>query len=147
MDIAGFAVAPRRQHFHGAVSHNLRVRRNPLAMKCRRGEPPLPEPGIAFVSEQSLTKKPAAVADDAVFQKILVVPDQNFFDEIGMIQKIYVQPCRAVIKNISEFARPGGENREWIGARQRHIANQKAWLRTWRTDGHTCEHQANCRLS
>src|SRR5206468_11287245 len=112
------------------------VRTDALAMKCRRGETSLTEPGVAFVSQQSLTEKPTTVADYAVLQKILVTADQNFLDEIRMVEKINVQPRGAVIKNVAELGCPGRKDGKRVRARQRHIADQKMWLRTWRTTGH-----------
>src|SRR5947208_5662871 len=80
MDVAYIAVAPRGEHLFRVVGHDFRVGSNSLAMKSRLRQTALPQPGFAFVGEESVAKEPTTLADDAIFQEILIITDQHPLD-------------------------------------------------------------------
>ena len=53
-----------------------------------------------------------------------------------MIEEINMQPRSAVIKNVAELGCPGRKDRKRVRAGQRHVADKKVGLGTWRTDEH-----------
>src|SRR5947209_6932048 len=105
-------------------------------MKGRGRQLTLSQPGVALVSEQSIAEKPAAIAHDSIFKKISWVADQDFLDQIRMIQKINVKPRGPVIEDVAVLTCPRSENRERIGAGQRHVADKKFRSRAWWTGEH-----------
>jgi hypothetical protein len=125
MDVAAFAVFPGPQHFLGAPGDNPRIQRKPFAMKCRLAQPALPQPLAAFTCQQTLTEKPAAVLDNAILPEILLIGDQNGFDELRRIQKIDVNPPGAIVKDIAEFPRPAGKNSQRVSPPKGKIPNKK----------------------
>src|SRR5215475_16210096 len=104
-------------------------------------EPPLAQPRFPFVREQSITKEPAAVADYAVLEEILVVADQHGLDQVGVIQKIHMQPRSAVIKDIAVLRRPFSERAQRIGTGEWHVADWKLRLGSRRA-----QHKERLRL-
>src|SRR6266496_1983273 len=118
MDVAVFAVFPGIQHFLGARVDNPRIQREPFA---------------ALACQQTLTEKPAAVLDNAIFPEILLIGDQNRFDELRRIEKIDVNPSGAIVKDIAEFPRPAGKNSQRVRPAQRKIPDEKMRLRARRT--------------
>src|SRR5450631_2229909 len=123
MDVASLAVAPGCEHLLRVVRHDFRVRRNAFAMKRGLRQPPLSQPRLSFVGQEAVAKKPSALADDVVFEKILVIAYQYSFDQVGMIEEINMDPRGAIIENVAVLSRPAGECRQRIGTGQRHVAN------------------------
>ena len=101
----------------------------PLAMERGLAQPPLPQPSRAFVGQQAFAQKPAAVLDHFVFGKILRLRHQHRLDQVGMVQEIHIHPAGAVIKDVAEFARPAGVDRQRIGIEQGKIADKEAGRR------------------
>src|SRR6266446_1817035 len=103
MDVTRLSVLvfPRNQHLLRVASHDLGVRRDTLAVKCRLRKSPLTQPRFAFVGQQTVAEEPSALAHDVVLEKILVVPYQYRFDQARMIQEIDVNPRRAIIKDVA----------------------------------------------
>ncbi len=66
--------------------------------------------------------------DNAIFPEILLVRDQNGFDELRRIQKIDVNPSSAVVKDIAEFPRPAAKDSQRVRAAQRKIPDEKMRL-------------------
>src|SRR5437879_4183963 len=136
MDVARIAVAPRGEHLFRVVGHDFRVGSNSLAMKSRLRQTALPQPGFAFVGEESVAEKPSAVADDAIFQEILIIADQHSLDQVGMVKEINVEPCGAVIKNIAKLGCPFSEYSKRIRAGEGHVSNGESRLGTgWALHG------------
>src|ERR1043166_293982 len=106
MNIERFVLLPVIEHLAGVAGHDARVGGDALPVKSRLRKPALPQPGFAFVGKQSLSEKPAAFADDVVLQKILIVADENGFNQVRMIEEINVDPRSAVIEDVAEFRRP-----------------------------------------
>src|SRR5206468_4278798 len=129
MHVANLALTPLGDRLLRVVRHNARVRSNAVAMECRLRKPPLAQPGLTYVGQQTLAKEPPALADHVVFQKILIIADQYRLDQVGMIQKENIDPNGAVIKNVAKLTRPSREDSQRIMAGQRHIAENKMRLR------------------
>ena len=50
-----------------------------------------------------------------------------------MVQEIHIHPGGAIVKDVAEFARPAGIDRQRIGTEQREIADQESGRRAGRT--------------
>src|SRR5207245_9907857 len=140
MDVAVFAVFPGIQHFLGARVDNPRIQREPFAMKSGLGIPALPQPLAALACQQTLTEKPAAVLDNAIFPEILLIGDQNGFDKLRRIEKIDVNPPGAIVKDIAEFARPAAKDSQRVRPPQWKIPDEKMRLGARRTCDRAIRH-------
>ena len=132
VDVADLAVLPCGQHFFGEGGHGVAVRRHAFAMEGGLAQAALPQPSRAFVGQQALAQKPAAVLDHFVFGEILRLRDQDRLDEAGMVQEINIHPGGAVIKDVAKFAGPAGVDRQRIGIEQRKIADEESGRRSGR---------------
>ena len=105
-------------------------------MKRGLAEPSLPLPMLTLARKQPITEKPAAVPDHPVLQEILMIADQNEFDQVRMVQEINVDPSCAVVEDVSEFSSPTSEHGQRVTTGQRHIANEEVRSGTRRTGSH-----------
>lgn len=105
-------------------------------MKRRLAEPSLPLPLLTLARKQPITEKPAAVPDHSVLQEILVIANQNEFDQLRMVQEINVDPSCAVVEDVTEFSSPTTEHSQRVTTGERHIANQEVRFRARRTEQH-----------
>ena len=132
MDVARFAVAPCSEQSFRVVGHDFRVGSNSLAMKSGLGQTALPQPGLAFVGEESVAKEPATLADDPIFQEILIITDQHRLDQVRMIKEVNVEPSGTIIENVTVLAGPFPEYCKRIRAGERHVSNRESRLGTGR---------------
>src|SRR5580704_4802989 len=105
-------------------------------MKRWLAEPSLPLPLLTLARKQPITEKPAAVPDHSILQEILVIANQNEFDQVRMVQEINVDPSRAVVEDVAEFSSPTTEHSQRVTTGERHIANQEVRFRARRTEQH-----------
>jgi hypothetical protein len=75
-------------------------------MKRWLAEAALPLPVFPLACKQAISEKPAAVLDHTVFQKILVIANQNELDQVRMVKKINVDPSGSVVKDVSVVFSP-----------------------------------------
>ena len=97
-------------------------------MERRLRETTLTQPGFAFIREQAIAKEPAALTDYVVFQKILIIADQDCLDQVRMIQEINLNPAGTVIEDVPKLACPFFKCRERVAVGQRHVANDEIRL-------------------
>src|ERR1700691_1883391 len=99
-------------------------------MKRWLAEATLPLPVFPLASKQAISKKPAAVLDHTVLQEILIIANQNKLDQVGMVQKIHVDPSGSVVKDVSVVFSPTTKYSDGVASGQRDIADQEVRVGT-----------------
>ena len=98
-------------------------------MEGRLAQTALTLPIFPFTGKQPFSQKPAAIADDVILHKILLISDQRSIDQVRVIQKVDVHPGRAVIEQVAILGGPAAEHTERVASRQRHVADEQ--VRLW----------------
>ena len=60
---------------------------NSLAVKSRLGQLPLPAPELALTDQKALAQSSGRIPQPIMFDELTILVDENFFNEVGMIEE------------------------------------------------------------
>ena len=84
VDVALFTALPFARQAGCVAHHRVGVTRDPAAVKRGLGEPPLPQPEVAFARQQSVAKELLVLSEDAAFDEFPIVGDEHLLDVVRM---------------------------------------------------------------
>src|SRR5581483_5941638 len=106
MNVDHGAILPSRNGLLGILGHDAGVTRDSFPMKRRLRQAALLLPRLAFIGEQAISEQPAAIPNNPVLHKILVMPNQDEIDQIRIIEKVDMDPSGAIVKEVAELFGP-----------------------------------------
>src|SRR6266478_4049895 len=109
MRVAFFPALPSFQQSLGVLHHRRRVGSDPNAVKGRLRQPPLPQPEVSFAGQQAFAEHMPVRSQDPSFRIHARICDQNFFDQVGMIDENRFEIQDAQARDVTIFTGNHGE--------------------------------------
>ena len=105
-DVDGLAGVPACAAQRGALGHDIGIGGDALAMEGRRGDAPLAHVEGALAGDEAFAEQDLHAALGALLDHLLRMVDQDFADEVGMVDEDDVLPAQLVVR---DAAVGGGE--------------------------------------
>jgi hypothetical protein len=133
VDVARFAGPPARKHEFGVADHHIAVARDPLRVKRRCRQPPLPVPELALAGQQALAEdRPHLPEEQRKLDEVAMVPDQDIFRVVGIVEQ-HDRPAGQVQRDsIAVVPRPFEVVAQQVATEFEQVAEQRQSLRTGR---------------